>query len=84
MDSEQAKNRACGIALQWAAEIESGKDPRSVVPDKISNFVSATLMRDINRQASHEYALQSSGKSTQGALQRRIERQKQAELLSDG
>jgi hypothetical protein len=39
-------------AMQWAAEIEGGKLSRDVVPSKIANFLSSTIMREKARGAS--------------------------------
>lgn len=50
--SKSQVKAACLVhALQWAAEIEGGKRADQVVPSKIANFLSASLMGDINRAA---------------------------------
>lgn len=51
LSSEDVKAKCVSHALQWAAEIENGKHPTQVVPAKIANFLSASIMGDINRKA---------------------------------
>lgn len=48
--AEQIKTDCLAHALQWAAEIEGGKRPDQVVPGKIANFLSASIMGAKNRQ----------------------------------
>lgn len=47
---DEIKAKAQGHALAWAAEIEGGKRASEVVPAKIGNFLSASLMGDFSRQ----------------------------------
>lgn len=49
MSRDEVKQHCISHALQWAAEIESGKPVRDVVPAKIANFLSASLMGVRNR-----------------------------------
>lgn len=48
----EIKNICLAHAMQWAAEIEGGKLSRDVVPSKIANFLSSTIMREKARGAS--------------------------------
>ena len=52
MKPDQIKEICLGHALQWAAEIEGGKSWRDVVPSKIANFLSASIMGVKNRSDS--------------------------------
>ena len=49
MSREEVRRHCSAHALQWAAEIEGGKAPRDVVPGKVANFLSASLMGVKNR-----------------------------------
>ncbi len=49
--TDHLKTRLTAHALQWAAEIENGRSPSSVVPSKIANFLCASLMGEANRDA---------------------------------
>lgn len=51
LDAETIKTHCIAHALQWAAEIEGGKLSGSVVPSKIANFLSASIMGSMNRKA---------------------------------
>jgi hypothetical protein len=51
LPKDDVKNRCMVHALQWAAEIEGGKSPGCVVPTKIANFISTSIMGEINRAA---------------------------------
>lgn len=50
MPRDEIKSKVVGHALQWGLEIESGKSPRAVVPDRVSNFLAASLSGDSTRQ----------------------------------
>lgn len=52
LDAEAVKTHCIAHALQWAAEIDAGKLSGSVVPSKIANFLSASIMGASNRKAS--------------------------------
>lgn len=58
------KSRCLAHALQWAAEIDSGKPARLVVPDKIGNFLAASLIGEINRAAVHGIRLEKAAVQT--------------------
>lgn len=60
-------------ALQWGAEIANGKLSRDVVPDKIVNFLSATIMREINRAAASETVRPGKPSSVHPKIAREIE-----------
>lgn len=45
----EIKRRCLANALQWAAEIDAGKLPRDVLPQKIANFLRASIMGEVNR-----------------------------------
>lgn len=60
----EVKQRCLAHAMQWAAEIEGGKSAHSVVPSKIANFLSASLMGELNRAASFSRRPDSDGKVT--------------------
>lgn len=47
----EVKNRCLAHAMQWAAEIDGGKMPRDVIPAKIANFLAASIMGEVNRDA---------------------------------
>lgn len=47
----EIKTRCHAHALQWAAEIDAGKLPRDVVPQKIANFLAASIMGEANRDS---------------------------------
>lgn len=51
LTAEEVKTHCIAHALQWAAEIEGGKLSGSVVPSKIANFLSASIMGATNRKA---------------------------------
>lgn len=51
LDAEAIKTHCIAHALQWAAEIEAGKLSDTVVPSKIANFLSASIMGATNRKA---------------------------------
>lgn len=44
LTASEVKDRCLAHALQWAAEIENGADPRKVLPQKIGNFLAASIM----------------------------------------
>lgn len=50
--ADQVKEFCTAHALQWAVEIANGKPASRVVPDKIANFLSASIMGTSNRAAS--------------------------------
>ncbi len=52
LTADEVKTHCVAHALQWAAEIEAGKLSGSVVPSKIANFLSASIMGATNRKAS--------------------------------
>lgn len=58
MDREEVKQRCLAHALQWGAEIEGGKSQREVVPQKIANFLTASLMGEINRGATQSVRME--------------------------
>lgn len=77
MTREQIKQHCLGHALQWAAEIEAGKPPRDVVPGRIANFLSASLMGVKNRADSHGVRMrrtQAQDGTTGGQPESRFER----------
>jgi uncharacterized protein YdaU (DUF1376 family) len=47
---DEIKAKAQGHALQWAAELEAGKRPETVLPAKIANFLLASLSGEATRQ----------------------------------
>lgn len=49
LPKDEIKNRCLAHALQWAAEIDAGKLPRDVLPQKIANFLAASIMGEANR-----------------------------------
>ncbi len=51
LTADDVKTHCVAHALQWAAEIEAGKLSGSVVPSKIANFLSASIMGATNRKA---------------------------------
>ena len=51
LSNEDVKTKCVAHALQWAAEIENGKRASDVVPAKIQNFLSASIMGEVNRAA---------------------------------
>ncbi len=51
LTADEVKTHCVAHALQWAAEIEAGKLSGSVVPSKIANFLSASIMGATNRKA---------------------------------
>jgi hypothetical protein len=51
LSGDDVKTKCVAHALQWAAEIENGKRPDAVVPAKIQNFLSASIMGEVNRKA---------------------------------
>jgi len=51
LTADEIKTHCVAHALQWAAEIEAGKLSGSVVPSKIANFLSASIMGATNRKA---------------------------------
>lgn len=51
LTADEVKTHCVAHALQWAAEIEGGKLSGSVVPGKIANFLSASIMGATNRKA---------------------------------
>ena len=58
---DEIKSFCLGHALQWAAEIEGGKRPGAVVPDKIANFLSRSLMGAVGQKASQEVRAERAG-----------------------
>ena len=50
--TDQIKQVAIGHALQWATEIESGRQPSDVVPVNVANFISKTI-KGGTRRSSH-------------------------------
>jgi hypothetical protein len=44
LDANAIKEFCLGMALQWATEIDAGGEPRKVLPDRIPNFLSASIM----------------------------------------
>ena len=48
---DETKDFCVANAMQWATEIDNGKLPREVVPDKIANFLGASIMGAKNRKA---------------------------------
>jgi hypothetical protein len=48
--ADELKAKAQAHALQWAAELEAGKRPDQVLPNKIANFLASTIMGEFNRQ----------------------------------
>lgn len=44
LSKDQIKDHCLAHALQWGAEIEGGKNFRDVIPTKIANFLSASIM----------------------------------------
>lgn len=51
LSKAEIKSRCLAHALQWAAEIEGGKRPDAVVPNKIANFLQASIMGERTRSA---------------------------------
>lgn len=51
---DEVKRFCVAHALQWAAEIDGGKPSQSVLPSKIANFLTSTIMGDVNRTATAE------------------------------
>lgn len=51
LSADEVKTKCVAHALQWAAEIENGKRSNDVVPAKIQNFLSASIMGEVNRKA---------------------------------
>lgn len=49
LPKDEIKNRCLAHALQWAAEIDAGNLPRDVLPQKIANFLAASIMGEANR-----------------------------------
>jgi hypothetical protein len=49
LSKNEIKTRCLAHAMQWAAEIESGRNHHTVVPNKIANFLSASIMGEVNR-----------------------------------
>lgn len=50
LTANEVKDYCIAHALQWAAEIEIGKSPRDVVPSKVANFLSRSIMGAVNQQ----------------------------------
>lgn len=50
LTANEIKDHCVAHALQWAAEIEIGKSPRDVLPSKIANFLSRSIMGAVNQQ----------------------------------
>lgn len=50
LSKDEIKSRCLAHAMQWAAEIEGGKNHHIVVPNKIANFLSASIMGEVNRK----------------------------------
>lgn len=48
---DEIKNACIAHALQWAAEIENGKRPDAVLPQKIANFLCVSIVSEANRAA---------------------------------
>lgn len=46
---DEIKQFCLGHALQWALDIDNGRSPRDVVPDRVTNFLTASLMGSKNR-----------------------------------
>lgn len=51
LTATELKDRCLGHALQWAAEIENGAPASKVIPGKIANFLSKSIMADQNNAA---------------------------------
>jgi len=49
LTANEVKDRCVAHALQWAVEIEIGRSPRDVLPSKIANFLSRSIMGEINQ-----------------------------------
>lgn len=76
MSREEVKQRCLAHALQWGAELEAGKSKREVVPSKVANFLSASLMGEINRSETQSVRVErakiggASGPKKEGYLDR--------------
>jgi uncharacterized protein YdaU (DUF1376 family) len=78
LDAEAIKTHCIAHALQWAAEIEAGKLSDTVVPSKIANFLSASIMGATNRKAAAE-----TRKARAGTADKPLSRAERARALMD-
>lgn len=50
LSASEVAERCLAHALQWAVEIENGQRPEKVLPTKIANFLSRSIMGEVNQQ----------------------------------
>lgn len=56
--ADEVKAFCVGHAMQWAAEIDSGKHPRDVLPQKIANFLGSSINSAKNREDVHSVRIE--------------------------
>lgn len=80
LSKAQIKDHCLAHALQWAAEIEAGSRPEKVIPGKIANFLSASIM---NGKVRSDVAEMRMGKAQRPALVKPKSRFMEALLRSE-